>query len=248
MTAKTDKDNTATDAKEAADALASKAIADKEVADESAKRMKELEQELAEANKKLAEKNKLEATAAKTLNKSVGINTGANNNATTIQCLLRRKGGTKVAFGNNEATKTTYHFEPISDDENAPHVCNVANDEHANRFLSITEAYRLYRGDGNAVDSIPVTKSNASNEDPFKNRFDDILSIDFETADNEVVTGWAKEILDLTISQAAAIRKKADNLNVSISKGDNMTEVLRNIGHAMQAEAKLASDQASKGK
>lgn len=170
------------------------------------------------------------------------------NKGELIQCLLRRKGGTKVAFGNNEATQTVYHFKPLDPNlPGSPHVCEVDNEEHADRFLSIREAYRLYRGGNDHVDKIPVTKGAEVDEGKFKNRFDDILSIDFETADNTTVSKWAKEVLELTPSHSAKIREKAASLDVEVKKGDNMNELLRKIGKAMQAEERAASEQASKG-
>lgn len=168
--------------------------------------------------------------------------------STLIQCLLRRKGGTQIAFGHNAATQTRYHFKPIdADDPTSPHVCAVENEDHADRFLSIPEAYRLYRGDG-AVDKIPVTKGASSDTDPYKNKFDDILSIDFDNAENDTVTDWAEEMLELTPSHHAKIKEKAKKLDVEVKKGDTMTEVLRNIGKVMQEEERLASEQADKDK
>lgn len=203
-----------------------------------------MKKQLEEAKAKLEDKDKIEQAAKKALTTIAKV---ANTAGTPIQCLLRRKNGTHVSFGNNNATKTTYHFKPINDTDDAPHVCNVEVQEHADRFLAISEGYRLYRGDAGPVETIPVKQGDDSNSDPFKNRYDDILSIDFETADNEVVTGWAAEVLDLTIAQNAKIKIKADNLGVKVLKGDNMTELLRKIGQAMQAEEQLASDQANKG-
>ncbi|PLT21141.1 hypothetical protein [Psychrobacter sp. MES7-P7E] len=169
--------------------------------------------------------------------------------STPIQCLLRRKGGTKVTFGHNLVNQKTYHFKPLdSDDENSPHVCNVGDEEHADRLLSIRESYRLYRGDASYVDKIEVTKGAAIDESAFTNRFDDILSIDFETAENDTVKDWAKEALDLTPSHSAKIREKAASLDVEEKKGDNMNELLRKIGKAMQEEERAANDQASKDK
>lgn len=168
---------------------------------------------------------------------------------TPIQCILRRKGGTKVTFGNNLAKQKTYHFKPVDgDDDQSPHVCNVDDIEHADRLLSIPEAYRLFRGDSGHVDKIEVTKGADDNEGAFLNRFEDILSIDFETAENDTVTDWAKEVLELTPSHSAKIREKAAKLDVDVKKGDNMNELLRKIGAAMQEEERAASEQASKGK
>lgn len=173
----------------------------------------------------------------------------AAQQTTPIQCILRRKGGTKVTFGHNRVTQKTYHFQAVDNtDENSPHVCMVDNEEHADQLLSIREAYRLYRGDAGYVDKIEVTKGVEIDENAFVNRFDDILSIDFETAANDTVSAWAKEVLALSPSHSAKIREKAASLNVKVAKGDNMNEILRKIGTAMQAEEHAASEQASKDK
>lgn len=55
-----------------------------------------------------------------------------------IECKLKREGGSRVPLGNIE-----YHFAPLAD---GAHVAVVENEAHQDRFLSITEAYRLYRG------------------------------------------------------------------------------------------------------
>lgn len=56
-----------------------------------------------------------------------------------IQCILLREGGSKVELDGLE-----YHFEPVAD---GCHVAIVANDNHADRFLAIPEAFKLYRGE-----------------------------------------------------------------------------------------------------
>lgn len=57
-----------------------------------------------------------------------------------IECKLHREGGTKA-----EIDGTEYHFAPQDD---GAHVAFVANERHQDRFLSISEAYRLYRPKG----------------------------------------------------------------------------------------------------
>lgn len=57
---------------------------------------------------------------------------------TTIECLIQRKGGTVVTLGEDEIE---YHFKPNA---HGAHVCEVDDDDHAQRFLSIREAYALY--------------------------------------------------------------------------------------------------------
>lgn len=56
-----------------------------------------------------------------------------------IECKLKREGGTHVDLG-----KTKYHFAPLAD---GAHVALVEDEAHQDRFLSIPEAYRLYRGE-----------------------------------------------------------------------------------------------------
>lgn len=55
-----------------------------------------------------------------------------------IECKLIREGGTFASIGTTE-----YHFAPQAD---GAHVAHVEDDEHVDRFLSITDGYRLYRG------------------------------------------------------------------------------------------------------
>lgn len=242
--ADTQADDKALATKKQADDAVKQAEAERKKADEQQKRIDELEAKLAEAEAKEKATDKLEA-AAKRVTKVADANSGDGD---TIQCLLRRKGGTKVTFGHNRVTQKTYHFQAIdAEDENSPHVCTVDNEEHADQLLSIREAYRLYRGDSGYVDKIEVTRGADNDENSFVNRFDDILSIDFETAENDTVAAWAKEVLALSPSHSAKIRQKAESLDVKVAKGDNMNEILRKIGHAMQAEERAASEQASKG-
>ena len=243
---KTDKqDDKALATKKQADAAVKESAEENKAMAEQQDRIKELEAKLAEAEAREKATDKLEA-AAKKVTKVADANSGDGD---TIQCLLRRKGGTKVTFGHNRATQKTYHFKPIDEsDDQSPHICNVDDEDHADRLLSIRESYRLYRGDSGYVDKIEVTRGANTDEGAFINKFDDILSIDFETAENDTVADWAKEVLNLTPAHSAKIREKAASLDVKPAKGDNMNEILRKIGQAMQEEERAASEQASKGK
>jgi hypothetical protein len=55
-----------------------------------------------------------------------------------IECKIKREGGTHVDIDN-----TKYHFAPLAD---GAHVAAVASEAHQDRFLGITDAYRVYRG------------------------------------------------------------------------------------------------------
>lgn len=53
-----------------------------------------------------------------------------------IESIIRRKNGTTVPFNDG----TVYKFQP--EVEGGPHVAEVTNQEHIDRFLSITEGFR----------------------------------------------------------------------------------------------------------
>lgn len=54
-----------------------------------------------------------------------------------IECRAKRAGGTEVDFGDE-----VYNFVPKDDkDPDSPHVCEVDNPLHVERFLSISECY-----------------------------------------------------------------------------------------------------------
>lgn len=238
-------DSKALETKKQADTAVQESKEEAEARQAQADRIAELEKQLAESQAQVKANNKLESAAKQVAN----VAKQASGEGTTIQCILRRKGGTTVTFGHNRAKQVTYHFKPIDEnDKNSPHICNVTNDEHADRFLSIPESYRLYREGAGYIDKIEVTSGTADDEKSFVNKFDDILSIDFETADNETVKDWAKEVLGFTLSHSAKIRAKADSFDIEEKSGDNMLELLRKIGHAMQAEEIAASEQADKDK
>jgi hypothetical protein len=59
-----------------------------------------------------------------------------------IESIFRRKGGSYIPFGPAEKPDIVYHFAPTEDD--GAHVCEVTNQDHIDRFLSITEGFREY--------------------------------------------------------------------------------------------------------
>ena len=67
-----------------------------------------------------------------------------------IECILKRKNGTVVELDDKK-----YHFKPTDTDER--HLAEVLKQDHAQRFLSISEGYR-YAGEGQA----PVAQQSAS--------------------------------------------------------------------------------------
>jgi len=70
-----------------------------------------------------------------------------------IECILKRQGGTVVELGGK-----TYHFKPQDD---GAHVAEVADDDHAEKLLAVSEAYQPY-GDGFLLDSDADTNQPAT--------------------------------------------------------------------------------------
>lgn len=119
-----------------------------------------------------------------------------------IECLLKRKGGTIVNFGFHNKKKSVYHFRPLDlEDPESPHVCEVNNEEHYQRFLNIQEAYRPFNPD---EEYEPVMQAPLAPEmddyDP-RNNFDDLLSVNPEDVSNEWLGQFAEKVLGLTIRQ-----------------------------------------------
>lgn len=54
-----------------------------------------------------------------------------------IESKIKRNGGTHIPMGT-----VTYHFAPLAD---GAHVAEVLDEAHQDRFLSISEGFRLYR-------------------------------------------------------------------------------------------------------
>ena len=74
-----------------------------------------------------------------------------------IECKLKREGGSTIDIGG-----VAYEFKPQAD---GAHVADVGNKEHAERFLSIPEAYGIYAA-GKPVKEAPapVVKEPAAEE------------------------------------------------------------------------------------
>lgn len=67
-----------------------------------------------------------------------------------IESKIKREGGTHVDMGTAK-----YHFAPLED---GAHVAAVDDQDHQDRFLSIPEGYRAYRGAGVAAAAAPVVQ------------------------------------------------------------------------------------------
>ena len=74
-----------------------------------------------------------------------------------IECKLKREGGSTIDIGG-----VAYEFKPQAD---GAHVADVGNKEHAERFLSIPEAYGIYVADKPVKEApAPVVEKPAAEE------------------------------------------------------------------------------------
>lgn len=112
-----------------------------------------------------------------------------------IECKLIREGGTFASIGTTE-----YHFAPQDD---GAHVANVEDDEHVDRFLSISDGYRMYRGASKPVHVETKVEAQAAPEAVVEPVQDEPASVD-ERAE--------------LVAHYTALYYKAPRANASIDK------------------------------
>lgn len=119
----------------------------------------------------------------------------------TIECLIRRAGGTLVTLGEDE---TEYNFQS---NEHGAHVCEVDDDDHAQRLLSIREAYAIY-----TPGSKPAKVKKPVIEEPIDEGFDVqeelVDAIDPDQGPDELE---AEALKDPIAASNRAIQRWADN-------------------------------------
>jgi hypothetical protein len=164
-----------------------------------------------------------------------------------IQCLIKRKGGSKPDFGHHEATKVTYHFKPLDPkDEDSPHVCDVNNDDHIAAFLAIPSTYRIYK-QGEKLLEVPKP-TQVVDTSALKNRYDDLLSVDAELVDGVWLEGFAREVLDIDPKNRALLKECLENdYNGKVKGNPSTNNMIRSILIAKIAQEQAASDLHVKG-
>ena len=133
---------------------------------------------------------------------------------------------------------------PIGNDENSPHVAIVNDEEHLAALLAIPEGYRLYLGDNAPITAIPKPSEEAP-AIAFKNRFDDLLSIDFNNIENDEIKKWSEQVLKVKATHAKEIKARADDMGIELSDNPPIITILRRIGLDMQKAEREASAQAA---
>lgn len=76
-----------------------------------------------------------------------------------IECKLKRRGGTKIQFTNEDGDVTHhYHFVPRPDLPGEPHMAEIDEQAHVERFLSMPEGYREHTATAPAKRAVPIAK------------------------------------------------------------------------------------------
>ena len=166
-----------------------------------------------------------------------------------IECIPHRKGGTVVDFGFHNKRKVKYHFKPIDPtDPDSPHVCNVPNDEHYDRFLEIPEAYRAYFHDQEyePAYAVPTPKQERDEYDP-RNDFADLLSVNADDVSNDWLGRFTKEIIGIKLTQKQDLADYAQtHYELDFDYGTTTAaEIARLILKERIEEERNASDSAS---
>lgn len=138
-----------------------------------------------------------------------------------IVCKLKRTGGTSLTIG-----KTDYNFMP---DEDGVHVCEVKNESHIKRLLSIKEAYVAYSDqpslepvDEDYVD--PDVEIDLEDDDTEE----DGDELNPETMDNDALFAWATEAgINHKSKQSITDYIEDNELEVELLKNDNLAAMLR---------------------
>jgi hypothetical protein len=80
-----------------------------------------------------------------------------------IECKLKRKGGTKIEFANEDGDVThNYHFVPRADLPAVPHLAEITEPAHIERLLTLPEAYREFTGQAPTKRAATITKPAAA--------------------------------------------------------------------------------------
>lgn len=128
-----------------------------------------------------------------------------------IQSIIKREGGTTITLDKN-----SYHFAP---DKSGAHVCDVEDKSHAQKFLGITEGYKIY-GDADPA----VIK-----EDPPEEVFDP------EAMNNKDLEKWART-LDINPRSKESIEEYgAKTFEVDLDKRESATSMLRELARLQKA-------------
>lgn len=152
-----------------------------------------------------------------------------------IECLIKRAAPnyTTVEFG-NALNRQVYKFEPVDkNDQTSPHVCEVKNQEHANRLLAILP--RAYVELGQVIEEETTTQSN----DPYSDAV--LAEINPADATNDYLQKFAKEFLKINPKDKEKLRAAyLDQTEKELPESMTATAMIRECLILVVADAKEA--------
>lgn len=156
-----------------------------------------------------------------------------------IECLLKRKDGSKVPFGKNVLKQVVYHFKPMSQDDESPHVAEVDNKDHANTLLAIRpKAYVPYiEGEGGQFDDEDFEDAEPKGEvDDYSDSV--MATIDADKVSAKYVKDFAKNVLNVNANDRKAISEiYAKNTGKTLRNTMTPTAMLRECLREMVKDA-----------
>lgn len=151
-----------------------------------------------------------------------------------LLCKIHREGGTVVSLDNK-----TYQFKP---DEDGQHVCEVANERHAERLLAIPEAYGMYRKPGEVEGEDDLLTDDSSdagngNEEPEGDPDEFDMTQNVDDLDNDELAKYAKWRGMNPKSKKSIADYALDNFDEHVDDQQNCAAMIREVYALDQEEA-----------
>lgn len=164
-----------------------------------------------------------------------------------VESIIKRKGGSTVAFGHGHHKRVEYLFKPERTLPNDPHVCVVDNNEHRKKLLETTEGYRLYNAvldnqdeDDQDDEGLKQLSKVSDSVD-----YEDLLGLNAETVTADWLKLYAKDHLKISSSSKAVIIEYAQsNYGAKLESTLTATSLLREVMKLEQAKQLEASEAA----
>lgn len=159
-----------------------------------------------------------------------------------VECLIKRKGGSHIEFGFPPKV-TRFHFKPESDEDYAPHVCEIPDGSpYLGRLLAITEGYRVYGAEVVEDDSPSAANEKA---DPYADKFDNLHLVNPDDVDGRFLAAFARDVLQVPANSKSAIAdllKKEFGIDVAVTRETSNSMIRMALAECVK-QAKAEADQ-----
>lgn len=155
-----------------------------------------------------------------------------------IECLIKRKNGTEVSFGKNPLRQVVYKFKPKNaDDPMSAHVCEVNNEEHIERLLTIKPQAYIKHGEVVEIEE-DIDDGDSANFD-FSDAY--IVELDANETPVKYVEAYARSVLGVNPKDKNAIADIYEkNTGKTFKKNMSSVAMLRECLRDHIADAKNA--------